>query len=365
MAQAIGRYLPQPCVRISRRTALAPVSIASTQESGSLLRIDAKGETIACIMQKPLAPHSIIEQIIGQERLPSEFAKTATDYYLPLSEFIAKRHRSGSGTLIVGVNGAQGTGKSTLSLLLKQLLQAQQLECVVISIDDLYLTRAQRTRLSNEVHPLLKTRGVPGTHDLRLGLDLITALKSATTTTRIAIPHFDKARDERSPAQHWQVHSGVVDVIVLEGWCVGALPTALEGDPINALERGHDADGKWRRYVQAQLVEYQRLFAQIDLLVMLKAPSMECIIQWRILQESKLIARLEAAVQASNRPAEAGASSQGIMNEAELLWFIMHYERLTRYMLKTLPGHADVVLDLDTEHLISSAHYRDDNRGAI
>lgn len=311
------------------------------------------------IMQKRLIPHPIIEQIITQERLPPKFAETAHDFYLPLSNYIAKRCHSSSDTLIVGVNGAQGTGKSTLSLVLKQLLQARQLECVVISIDDLYLTRKERARLVEEVHPLLKTRGVPGTHDLKLGLDILAALQAATTDSQIAIPHFDKAQDERSPSQYWQVHNGPVDVIVLEGWCVGARPTALAGSPINALENSKDADGTWRRYIEAQLLDYQRLFTQIDLLVMLKAPSMECITEWRTLQEQKLIARVEAAAQASSSLKEVTAPNNGIMNKDELLWFIMHYERLTRYMLKTMPQHADVVFDLDAEHHIEAVHYRD------
>lgn len=316
-------------------------------------------------MQTPSTPHPIIAQFIAQERLPPEFAQTAHDYYLPLSKHIAQRYSSGTGTLVVGVNGAQGTGKSTLSLLLSQLLQAQQLRCVVISIDDLYLTRDERTRLAKEVHPLLRTRGVPGTHDLALGLELIAALKGATTTTQVAIPHFDKAQDERSPRQHWQIHSGAVDVILLEGWCVGARPTTLTGSPMNALERSHDVDGTWRRFVQAQLVEYQRLFAQIDLLVMLKAPSMECIVEWRTLQEHKLIAKLAAQAQARESPVADGTPNKGIMTQAELLTFIMHYERLTRYMLETMPEHADVVFDLDAAHRINSAFYRDQDAGAL
>lgn len=323
------------------------------------MRISCKDETIERTMTKRQAPHPIIEQFITQERLPPVFAETAHDYYLPLSDYIAKRRRSSPDTLVVGVNGAQGTGKSTLSLLLKQLLQAQQLECVVISIDDLYLTREERLRLSEEVHPLLKTRGVPGTHDLDLGLNLIAALKGATRDTLIPIPQFDKAQDERSPSQYWPVHSGPVDVIVLEGWCVGALPSKLTGSPINELERSHDADGTWRRYVEAQLVDYQRLFSQLDLLVMLKAPSMECIIAWRTLQEEKLIAKVEATAQASNSPTGADAPNKGIMNKGELLWFIMHYERLTRSMLETMPEYANVLLNIDEEHRIVDAHYRD------
>jgi len=317
-----------------------------------------KDETNKRAMPKQTSTSSIIEQIISQEQLPKEFAETAKEYFVPLSDHIAQCCGRRSQALVVGVNGAQGTGKSTLSLLLTQLLQARNLECVVISIDDLYLTRQERAELAQHVHPLLKTRGVPGTHDLELGLKLIAELKAATSDTKIALPYFDKAQDERRPAQHWDLHRGPVDVIVIEGWCVGALPTSLVGSPLNALEENFDGDGAWRQFVEKSLLEYQRLFSQIDLLVMLKAPSMECIIEWRTLQEEKLQIRVAAQVQARNGAIVAGASNHGVMNKTELLRFIMHYERLTRYMLETMPHYADVVFELNTAHRIDTVHYR-------
>jgi D-glycerate 3-kinase len=296
-------------------------------------------------MSQPETALEIIEQFVVQQRLPAEFAQMAGEYFLPLGDYIARCCQMRSQTLIVGVNGAQGTGKSTLAMLLKQLLQARQLRCVVFSIDDLYLTRAERTSLASRVHPLLKTRGVPGTHDLEMGLKLIAELKAADSHATTAIPHFDKALDDRSPEKDWQIHSGPVDVIVIEGWCVGALPTSLSGEPINALEQEHDTDGAWRAYIEARLMDYQRLFSQIDLLVMLKAPSMECIVEWRTLQEIRLRENVMTVAQTGERNA-------GVMNESELLWFIMHYERLTRHMLASMPGRADIVFELDHQHRI-------------
>ncbi|MDO9477312.1 MAG: hypothetical protein Q8K17_04485 [Pseudohongiella sp.] len=297
-------------------------------------------------MSKPQTPQQIIRQLIADEQLPADFASLAIDYYLPLADYITQCHERRQQTLVIGINGAQGTGKSTLSELLKRLLQARQLECVVLSIDDIYLTRAERSELARDVHPLLQTRGVPGTHDLALGLSLLSALKAATSDTIVDIPGFDKARDDRRPVQDWKVHHGTVDVIVIEGWCVGALPASLAGEPINRLEQEQDADGRWRAFIEQHLLDYQRLFSQFDLLVMLKAPSMECITEWRSLQEKKLQART------------AGEVAAGIMSDAELRWFIMHYERLTRLMLETLPARADVVFELDADHRIVSAHYR-------
>jgi D-glycerate 3-kinase len=318
-------------------------------------------EIIKHSMSKPHSSQQLIQQFIRDEQLPADFETVATDYFLPLADYLAQ-HRlqcqpngglSSKATrltpLVVGINGAQGTGKSTLSELLKRLLQARHLQCVVFSIDDLYLTRAERASIARNVHPLLQTRGVPGTHDLAMGMDLLAALKAADSGSQIAIPRFDKATDDRCPEPHWPIHSGPVDVIIIEGWCVGAPMAVLSGKPINALEQEHDADGRWRAFIETQLAEYQQLFSQIDKLLMLKAPSMESVIEWRTLQEQKLRARTQT---------DAPETASAMMNKVQLHWFIMHYERLTRMMLDTLPERADVVFDLDNEHRIVNARYR-------
>lgn len=298
--------------------------------------------------------HSIIRDTIAEEKLPLEFAADAETYFVPLCDYIVARHRSISRPLMVGINGAQGTGKSTLALLLKRLLRTQDLRCAVLSIDDFYLTRQQREALATTEHPLLQTRGVPGTHDLPLMLTIIAELMAAQDGTKVSIPKFDKALDDRCPPEAWTECEGPIDVILIEGWCVGAQPTSLIGAPINSLEQAHDTDGRWREFIEAQLVEYQRLYAQLDILVMLKAPSMQCIIEWRTLQEQKLQQRLEVL--------KIESGSKRIMSASELQWFIMHYERLTRSMLEHMPEYADVVLDLNTEHRIVAAHYREQEK---
>jgi D-glycerate 3-kinase len=307
-------------------------------------------------MSKPQTAQQIIRQLIVDEHLPADFASLGNDYFLPLADHISQCHQRRQQTLVVGINGAQGTGKSTLSELLRRLLLARNLSCVVLSIDDLYLTRAQRSELARDVHPLLQTRGVPGTHDLALGLSLLAALKSATTDTQVELPQFNKAQDDRRPSQDWKVHQGPVHVIVIEGWCVGAQPTSLAGEPINCLEQEQDADGRWRGFIEQQLLDYQCLFSQFDLLVMLKAPSMESIVEWRTLQEQKLQTRTAGEV--GSGEVGVGEVTSGIMSDAELRWFIMHYERLTRIMLETLPERVDVLFELAADHRIVNARYR-------
>lgn len=233
--------------------------------------------------------------------------------------------------LVVGLCGAQGSGKSTLATALKRDLDKDGVRTAVLSLDDLYLTLAEREALAASVHPLLRTRGVPGTHDVPLGLNVLAALDRGEPAP---LPRFDKARDDRAPPESWDAAPADIELLILEGWCVGARPqppAALE-EPVNRLEREEDPDGVWRGYANAALAgDYQRLFARIDLLVLLAAPSFDCVFGWRHQQEQELRARQDAL---------AG------MSDAELRRFIQHYERLTRHILAEMPPRADVLVEL-------------------
>lgn len=248
------------------------------------------------------------------------------------------------GPMILGVSGAQGAGKSTLTALLATVLTENfGLKVTGFSLDDLYLTYAERNHLAQTIHPLLITRGVPGTHDVALGVRTLEALKGTHPGDETPIPAFDKARNDRRPQREWPVWRGPVDIILFEGWCLGARPQAEEAlrEPVNDLERHEDPDECWRRYVNAQLAgSYQRLFALLDRLILLKVPNMECVFRWRLEQERKLAERYRSH---SGQPLR-------FMDEAELKRFIQHYERLTRWMLEEMPERADVVIHLNPNH---------------
>lgn len=297
-----------------------------------------------------------IATLIRQEHLPDDFIQTVADYFFPLALRLRDQQSRHSGPFIVGVNGAQGTGKSTLALFLETLL-SQHLDCPCarFSLDDIYLTHGERLALAKAVHPLLQTRGVPGTHDLELGNRVLDQLIAADVDDVVPIPSFDKARDDRAPLQEWPLHRGRVQIILLEGWCVAA---RAETDPerlqrgINALEINEDAHGEWRRYVNEHLAtDYQRFFQRLNYLVMLKAPSMECILAWRTLQEQKLAERMAAH--------QNGSGATRLMSPQQIERFIMHYERLTRVMLEEMPARADVLFSIDVNHHISGVRYRD------
>jgi len=286
-------------------------------------------------------------QMLKKLKLPSDLRPLLNDLYLPLSAWLAGQCRTDHPQL-VGINGSQGSGKSTLCHLLKYLLEAGfGLKSCVLSIDDLYLTHAERQKLAEDIHPLLATRGVPGTHDVCLGRQVFDRLANAAENSMTPIPRFNKASDDRSPETDWDRFCGRPDLILFEGWCVGARPQppqALE-QPVNQLEEQEDPSGLWRSYVNQQLAgSYQDIFGPIDLLLMLKVPGWQQVYQWRSKQEQQLIA--------------SNPIGTRTMDDQELLRFIMHYERLTRHQLLEMPGRADLVMQLDTTQRIDSLKLR-------
>ncbi len=237
-----------------------------------------------------------------------------------------------AATPVFAVTGLQGSGKSTFAAQIADHAHAAGLRVAVVSLDDFYLTRVERKRLARDVHPLLATRGPPGTHDVALGCRVLDALR---TGAAVALPRFDKLGDDRLPDTAWPRVDGRVDLVLFEGWCLKAMPEedgALVA-PLNALERDEDPDGRWRRHCNDALRrDYAALWARIDALWFLQPPGFEIVRDWRWQQEQALVAR---------EPGRIG------MDRAQLDRFIQHYERTSRHLLATLPAIADRVVSLD------------------
>ncbi|BEV13129.1 kinase (plasmid) [Asticcacaulis sp. DW145] len=236
------------------------------------------------------------------------------------------------GARLIGLCGAQGCGKSTIAEAVRQDFAERGLRVAVLSLDDLYLPPDKRPV---SVHPLFATRGVPGTHDVGLGISVLDALKAGAP---VDLPRFDKATDHPAPRADWP-QIVAPDLILFEGWCVGARPqrqSALR-TPVNALERDEDRDGVWRTYVNQQLAgPYADLFSRLDRLILLAAPGFEVVQGWRTQQEEALRHRLQS---------EGGDTSR-LMDAAALRRFIAHYERLTRHILEDMPAYANLNIRL-------------------
>lgn len=273
--------------------------------------------------------------LADRERLPAEFGTTFERFWRPHADAILARRAAQSAMLVVGLCGPQGSGKTTIAKALQLLLESRGAHAAILSLDDLYLARAERAQLAAAVHPLLRTRGVPGTHDVAVAMDVIDRLGEAEA---VAMPCFDKATDDRVDPAAWPIVRGPIDILIFEGWCVGARPQQDDAlaVPVNALEAEADTAGIWRHYVNARLAsDYAALFARIDHQILLRAPSFEIVTRWRIEQEHKLRARLGGEART--------------MSDDEIAQFVRHYERLTRHIAAEMPGWADLLIDLDGE----------------
>ncbi|PKH88876.1 kinase [Colwellia sp. Bg11-28] len=285
----------------------------------------------------------MLSDFIKQHKLPEEFRLTVEEHYKPLADRIVRLFNKKSNAYFVGINGCQGSGKSTLTDFIAEYLIVQyQLNVVVMSLDDFYLSSTKRNQLADDIHPLLSTRGVPGTHDITALNRVLNQLSEHRTG--FSIPKFNKAIDEPCPQSHWISVEKPVDIILLEGWCWGVTSQTDEQlqTPINDLELQHDADGEWRSYVNQQLkTGYEPLYKKMDFWLALQAPTFDCVYQWRLEQEQKL--------QAKN----IGLSHSKVMSPAEVLNFTQYFQRLTVHGSTTLSNSADAVFHLDnTRHII-------------
>ena len=239
---------------------------------------------------------------------------------------LARTHRP----WILALGGLPGSGKSTLAAATVAKACQQDWPALALSLDDFYLPRRARKQLAEHIHPLLITRGVPGTHDLALLRHVLMQLPRASDTHPVTVPRFDKGRDTRQPPSRWRRVREMPRLVILEGWCLGIAPQPDKAlrRPVNELERGEDADGRWRGRANHLLPDYLRLWDDADARALIRVPDWQAVRRHRHQAEQAL--RRRHAPQA--------------MDDAALDRFLQHYERLCRHALKHLPAHVDLHL---------------------
>jgi D-glycerate 3-kinase len=244
---------------------------------------------------------------------------------------------------ILGLSGLQGSGKSTLARVMKAQAETRGWATEVLSLDDFYYARSDREALARDVHPLLRSRGVPGTHEIELLMSVLAALPYASDKLPVMHPRFDKGRDTRFSPSRWPRTTRPPKLVIVEGWALGIRPQlqAALTRPINELERKEDPDGSWRHWVNKQLRGYQPLWRKFDALIVLQAPSWEIVRRWRGEQEQDLLARHAPLA----------------MDETAMERFLAHFERLSRHALATLPALADTCVEYDDDrHVTGLSH---------
>ena len=285
------------------------------------------------------------EKILGKSK--AEKIKSLKKIYIPISFWIENEYKKKGKTLFLGLSGGQGSGKTTVVKILKIILKKFfKRKIHVSSIDDFYKTLKDRNKMSYTAHPLFKTRGVPGTHDINLIKKFFYFIKRKNFK-KTKLPKFDKSIDDRLKKKYWFNVKERPEIVILEGWCVGAQPQPnfLIKKPINILEKYEDQDLIWRKHVNEKLKrEYKKLFAMIDCYIFMKIPNFNMVFKWRLLQENKLRKVLRY--------------KKKIMSYNEIKRFIMFYQRITLQMVKDLSKSASVVMLLNKNHEIKKVLFR-------
>ena len=139
------------------------------------------------------------------------------------------------------------------------------------------------------------------------------------------------------------------DVIIFEGWCVGAKPEKNNTlkKTINLMEKTKDQKIIWRKYVNEQLKsKYKNLYSQLNCLIYLKAKNFNLLQKWRLKQERKLWIKSKIK------------SNSKIMSKGDVMNFMQTYQRITENMFRYVPKYASIILNLNTNHQIKSAIYK-------
>ena len=195
---------------------------------------------------------------------------------------------------------------------------------------------------------MLLTRGVPGTHDINIMLDFFKKSKSKKFK-KMKLPNFNKAIDDRFPTNKWNKINKRPDVIIFEGWCVGARaePSKTLKKSINSMEKAKDQKLIWRKYVNQQLKnKYKKLYSQLHCMIYLKAKSFSLLQKWRLKQEHKLWLKTRKK------------GNHKIMSKGDVINFMQTYQRITQNMFKNMPKYASIILNLNSNHQIKTAIYK-------
>ena len=248
---------------------------------------------------------------------------------------------------MVAIIGASGSGKTTVAAILSIILKIFFKRSIcIISIDDFYKTLSDRSRMAKQIHPLLLTRGVPGTHDINLIKNFFINIQKKKFK-KINLPKFNKSTDNRLKRSRWQKVNKRPEIVILEGWCVGAKAESYSSlkKPVNSLEKNEDQDLIWRKFVNAKLKkEYKKVFSMIDYLIFMKVPNFKMVFKWRFLQEVKLRKKTY--------------QKKKIMSHNTIKRFIMFYQRITLQMMKDLSKSASVIMLLKKNHEIKKVLFR-------
>jgi len=262
---------------------------------------------------------------------------TLEKLWLPTALDLATARQKLDRTLIQGILGGQGTGKSTLCIILKLILNFLGLTVANLSIDDLYLTYDQRQELKQK-DPRLIWRGPPGTHDVNLGIEVIELCLQQDRDREILLPHFDKSAYNGSGDRANPETIAKPDILLFEGWFVGVQPIdqSFFDNPLQPIVTTEDI--QFAKDNNQRLQAYLPLWNKLDRLIVLSPEDYRLSRQWRKEAEHKMIAS-----------GKTGMSDREIDRFVKYFWQSLHPELFIKPLLKT----ADLVVEIKSDRTLA------------
>jgi D-glycerate 3-kinase len=257
------------------------------------------------------------------------------DLWLPLAEQLALWQQALPHPLIQGILGVQGTGKTTLTRILAEILRQMGLQVGYLSLDDLYKTYAERQQLQR-FDPRFCWRGPPGTHDLELGLTVLSQLRQGQFP--VAVPRFDKSvhagAGERTQPE-WLTEA---EIVLFEGWFVGVRPIDPQAFETAPWPIQTAADRAFAREINQRLQDYMPLWEQIDRLLVLYPQDYRLSQQWRGQAEQQMW-----------ETGRGGMSAEAVDQFVEYFWRALHPELYVKPMLEAA-DQVDLVIRVAANH---------------
>jgi len=257
--------------------------------------------------------------------------------WLPLALQIVAKKEQKSSVIIQGILGLQGTGKTTLSTILRLLLNELGYHTVTLSIDDLYKTYSDRQQLQKD-DPRLVWRGPPGTHDVEIGIELLDQIREGKSP--ISIPRFDKSAfngmgDRATP----EIINEKIDILLFEGWFIGVQPVAESVFQSPPSPITTEADRQFAKDNNRRLETYLPLWNRLDGLIILSPVDYRLSQRLRKEAEQKMIAQ-----------GKSGMSEAEIDQFVEYFWRSLHPELFITPLIASKRG-VDGVIEIDAHHL--------------
>ncbi|MGF1542176.1 MAG: glycerate kinase [Pleurocapsa sp.] len=326
-------------IKAAQRQQLIEVELADAQRSNAL------GITVANCQQKITERIELFVSLVDQvwgfcQQLGFKNIESVLillwNLWLPLAIQLTAEQSELGRTIIQGILGGQGTGKSTLAAVLKLILNYLNYSTVTISIDDLYKTYSDRLKLQAEDSRLI-WRGPPGTHDVELGITVLEQCLQANNNESILIPRFDKSAYNGAGDRAIPETVTKPDIVILEGWFVGVHPISennFDSPPppiVTAADKQFAIDNNRR------LRDYLPLWSKLDRLIVFNPVDYRLSQQWRKEAEHKMIAT-----------GKTGMTDAQIDEFVEYFWLALHPELLITPLINN-SQLTDLVIEINRD----------------